>query len=306
MSVRRPYGVRRFNPPQYLRIIDGGSADIAADFPVFTFVGAVTSDSIVAPFPAFELSGFVMSRDEMAAAFPAFEVSFGALAGGISSFNAEFPLFDASFTAQRATTLQAVFPAFAPEFTTELYAEATLFAQWPIFTAALTAELVELGVATSSDYVVWLVNQDTKAHSTYTNWQVNSWGVFGDAEFVATPDGIFELTGDADTATPIEAKIYWVPSNLGTSKQKRIDAAYAKVRGDQSPVRIVAWCDETQKRIYTKDMSLFPRHLHPARILFTRNLNGQIWQIGFENVDGGDFDLAEIELVPIALSRRLK
>lgn len=162
-----------------------------------------------------------------------------------------------------------------------------------------------------SDTVVWVVNSETKMHSTYKNWAANSHGVFNGVELVAMADGIYELgasDGDeTDTAyDPIVGKVYWAPSDMGTDKQKRIDAAYVRLRRSGELLRLVAITDEATRREYTEDVRGFPLLTHPKRVLFTRGLQGRIWQIGFENIDGGDFSLEDIEIIPIILSRRLR
>jgi hypothetical protein len=160
-------------------------------------------------------------------------------------------------------------------------------------------------ITTTTDYVAWAVNEQTKQHAQYTNWLVNSYAEIGAAQFVSTPTGIFELTGDDDAGTNIDSRIYWSPSNMATDKQKRCEQAFLRIRA-RGDVRFVALTDETEQRIYNQDMTGFPENLHPKRVLFTRKLQGALWQMGFENVDGADFDLHDIEVDVVVLTRRLK
>lgn len=155
------------------------------------------------------------------------------------------------------------------------------------------------------DFVAWAVNEQTKQHSKYTNWLVNSYAELNGAQFISTPDGIFELTGDDDAGTNIDAKVYWPPSKFGTDKQKRCDQAFLRIRA-RGNVRLIAITDEVEERIYNQDMAGFPENLHPKRVQFTRNLEGALWQLGFENVGGAGFDLQDIEVDVIVLTRRLK
>lgn len=267
-------------------------------------------------------SGVAGQTGSASIAFPLFS---GSLAGGADVGVCDFPLFGvigagevgANGTLSRPFELFALTASGGKSGAAALdYALFTLVASggelididgslpFPLFTAAGAGQAVLDTVATN-DYVVWVVNTETKAHSTYVNWQVSSLTEFNGKWFITLPDGIYELAGGADGATAINAAVYWPPSEFGTTKQKRLDAAYVHLRQGGN-FKLVAVTDELQKRIYGQDMTGFPAGLHPKRVQFTRGLKGRMWQIGFENTNGADFDLAEIEVVTIPESRRLK
>jgi hypothetical protein len=160
-------------------------------------------------------------------------------------------------------------------------------------------------VETTADYVTWVVNEQTKQHGKYLNWLVNSFAEIEDAQFVATPDGIFELTGTDDAGTDIDAQIFWPPSKLGTDSQKRTDQAFLRVRAG-GDLAFIAITDEVEKRIYGQDMTGFPENMYQKRVLLTRGLQGAFWQFGVKNVDGAALELADVEVDVVRLSRRLK
>ena len=216
-----------------------------------------------------------------------------------------WPLFTAAGEVRRQFSGDLIWPLFgvsgyvAPlqQFTGEII--------WPLYQfnggMASTA-----GITDTTNYVVWVINTDTKAHSTYDNFLVTSQRTFNSVELVATADGLFELTGEDDAGTDIDAKVYWVPSALGTSKQKKSRSAFVNIRAGGQDFKLVAFADEVEKRIYGQDMTGFPSNMHRKRVEFTRNLEGQIWQYGVENTDGSRFSLSDIEIDYIPGKRRLK
>jgi hypothetical protein len=158
---------------------------------------------------------------------------------------------------------------------------------------------------TTQSHEVWVVNTETTQHSNYLTWQANSFAEFNGVQLIALPDGIYELIGDEDELEQIDMKVYWPPSDMGSQMQKRVDAVYANVRAEGN-FRVVAVCDETQRRVYNLDMTNYPRNAHPKRVLFTRNLQGRYWQIGIENAGGSRLTVADAEAMPVELSRRLR
>lgn len=280
-------------------------ASLSVEFPAFTFA-AFDPAILTTTFPVFTIAEFFAEKNEINAPFPIFVPTFHVLSGAIAQPNITFQSFVPRFAAQRATILQSVFPVFETTFLMVPPTTIELVAKWPVWVPRFFAGLASDGVTVATDYVVWVVNAETKMHSEYTNWQFNSYGEFNGKTFIAMPDGIYELTGDEDGSTQIDAKVYWAPSDLGTNKQKTGWDAYVRLRGSGEPVRLVVTTDEVQKRIYTGDMVNFPKGTHPKRFQSTRALQGRMWQFGFENTQGGDFALEEVEIIPVIGSRRLK
>jgi len=225
--------------------------------------------------------------------------------GSIGIYDRTWPLFKVVATGKRAGASALSWSLFT---LTGLGGESTpadVTLSWPLFTIAGSGQSIAQPIG-ASDYVVWVINTDTKAHSTYDNFLVTSQGTFNGVELVATADGLFELTGEDDAGTDIDAKVYWVPSALGTSKQKKSRSAFVNIRAGGQDFKLVAFADEVEKRIYGQDMTGFPANMHRKRVEFTRNLEGQIWQYGVENTDGSRFSLSDIEIDYIPGKRKLK
>lgn len=268
----------------------GASASGAVTLPAFVVVstgtqGAVTSAELILP----ELS---LSAD--------------ALVGVMGSATLSLPSLISAGTATQETFANLVLPALtaAAQGGIELGWTGALDLPMLQLTAAMITDSTG-DITVTTDYVTWTVNEQTAQHSKYTNWLVNSYAEIGSAQFVSTPTGIFELIGDDDAGTNIDARVYWPPTSFGTTKQKRCEQAFLRIRA-RGDVRLVALTDETERRIYNQDMTGFPANLHPKRVQFTRKLQGALWQMGFENIDGADFDLHDIEVDIVVLTRRLK
>ena len=238
--------------------------------------------------------------------WPLFSATATGEGGVVGTASLSFALFSLAAGGERSGAAALTFPLFSLSALGGPMAIGQADVLFPIFSLTASGRAL-LDVAATGDYEVWLVNTETKAHGTYTNWLANSLMEFNGKWFVAMPDGLYELIGELDQTTAINAAVYWPPSDMNTDMQKRLDAAYLAVRCPAGgALRVVSVCDETEKRIYTKDLTGFPQGMHPKRQQFTRGLKGRMWQIGVENVAGAAFDLAEVEILTIPESRRLK
>lgn len=191
------------------------------------------------------------------------------------------------------------------------YQEITWTAGLSVPAVQLIASGISSGEGTTTlpaaDYEVWVINMVSKAHSTYTNWQANSYGKFNGAEYIVLPDGIYQLTTGDDETTDVDATVEWVQSDLGSNKQKRIDSLSINMRNlDQSDIEIIAKVDETEERHFTKRITSTQEGMRRHRQLMPKGLQGQTWQLSFKNKDGASFVLDEIEVLTEELSRRFK
>jgi hypothetical protein len=159
----------------------------------------------------------------------------------------------------------------------------------------------------STDYQVWTMNSVTGAHTTYSSWNVNSYGKFDGREIIVLADGIYEVTGVHDASAEILADVEWPPTDMGSHKQKRIDSISINMRSlTTDGYTVTAVADEQQLRRYPKTITGRPEGMRRHRQLLPKGLNGQHWQFGFENDTGGDFVLDEIEVIAVELTRRFK
>ena len=225
--------------------------------------------------------------------------------GSVGIFNKKWPLFKLSASGERSGAASLPWNLFTLTGIGGENTPADVAISWPLFAVVGAGQSISQPIDIA-DYVAWVINVDTKAHSTYDNFLVTSQGTFNGVELVAMADGLFELTGDDDAGTDIDAKVYWAPSALGTSKQKKSRSAFVNIRAGGEDFKLVAFTDETEKRIYGQDMTGFPENMHRKRVEFTRNLEGQTWQYGIENTDGSRITLSDIEIEYVPGKRRLK
>jgi hypothetical protein len=254
--------------------------------------------------PLFQVSGLV-EHNTGDVILPLIEVSGTHITGAWAIADISIPLFTSAGTAQLGTFADIEIPLFT--VAGDLFEQPVLAGDIviPLFYVDGLMSRGAVGWLTTSPHAAWVVNKDTVQHSTYSNWQVNSLVQFNGTTLLALPDGIYEETGDVDGTDQIDFKLYWPPTEFGKQVQKRVDAVYVNGRF-LGNFRVVSLCDETQKRVYTQDMTNFPVGAHPKRALFTRNLMGRYWQIGIENALGSRITIADLEAMPIEHQRRLR
>jgi hypothetical protein len=159
----------------------------------------------------------------------------------------------------------------------------------------------------SVDYEVWTMNTVTAAHSTYSSWNVNSYGEFNGVEIILLPDGIYEITGTSDAGTAISAVVEWPPTDLGSHSQKRVDSVSVNMRNLSSGAfNVTAVVDEQRQRLYRKDDSGRPEGMYRHRVLFPKGLNGSNWKLGFKNDTGSNFVLDELDVYAVELPRKYR
>jgi hypothetical protein len=152
---------------------------------------------------------------------------------------------------------------------------------------------------------VFAINAKTGAHSTYTNFPVNSLQVFAGRVVAALDDGLYELGGTTDAGAAIQARLRWAPSDLGSDLQKRIDAVILRIRRGGNGV-VTALADETEEIVYPAGGSNVSGGIEYRRVdEMAKDHEGRHWQFGYDN-QGADFELFDLEVLPILLGRRLK
>jgi hypothetical protein len=299
----RKSGVRALNFPagrQYLT--NGVVKNFNIEFPIFEVSGVIASDSFNIEFPLFETVDLVVSYSNLDVSFPLFEAELTCLSGDLGAFDISFPVMEASLFGQRATTFQIEFPLFSSIFGADIQSTGAFAIEFPFFGVE---NWLIAGPPVSADYAVWVAHLGAETHSIYTQWPVNSLVRFNGRTLVALPDGIYELAKGKDVTTDVDASVLWAPSQFGNPHQKTLEAIYTAARRSGS-IRVIAVCDETEKRKYTVDVPSTRSGVGKDRTQPGRGLQGSYWQIGFENVDGSDFAVSDMEVLTIPSSRRLK
>jgi hypothetical protein len=157
-------------------------------------------------------------------------------------------------------------------------------------------------------YLAWVVNTETRSASTYTNFPFNSFCEFEGRYYGAAEDGIYHLDGEDDAGEDIQARIRLGMSNLGISREKRIPALYLAYRADGRMVlkAVVTEIDGSRTEWW---YGLTPRgagDVREGRIQMGRGLKAVMWDFEIANLDGADFELADLKFLPMVLDRRVR
>lgn len=146
----------------------------------------------------------------------------------------------------------------------------------------------------------WAYNLNTGAGSFYEGFRFNSFALIDGEYYGANEAGIFRLGGDADDSAPIDMTITLGTSNLGSSRVKRVPAAYVGAESDQP---LVLTCRvEGQEYRYT--FSRATATMAPAKVQIGKGLAGVYWQLELSNTAGADAEIDALELLVAPSDRR--
>lgn len=182
-------------------------------------------------------------------------------------------------------------------------------------TAELFARLVEhlalcVTVTIGDDtYLAWVVNTETRGAWQYENYPFNSFaGPFNGKYYGMAADGLYELGGDTDDGDAIKARFRLGMSNLGTGIEKRMPACYLGYRADGCMIlkAIVTEIDGSRSEHWYELRPRGDGSVREGRIQLGRGLKAVFWDFEIANVKGADFELADMQLYPMVLDRRVK
>jgi hypothetical protein len=144
----------------------------------------------------------------------------------------------------------------------------------------------------------------TKGLTQYQAYGFDSMVDFNGVPVGIGPDGTYRLfTGDTDDGAQIDARFDLPESDLGTTRNKRLRSIFLGCRAT-GELKITVSDDEDYSHSYVAA----PRKLDKQSILKVpcgRNFNkGCYYQLRVENVDGADFDIDYIEVLPVYLTRK--
>jgi hypothetical protein len=150
----------------------------------------------------------------------------------------------------------------------------------------------------------WVVNHTTGAPARYEGHDFHSFGRIGRSYLGAKADGIYLLEGDLDGATEIDAIASTGRMDFGSTRMKRVLAAYLGVdSAGQVNISLRTDADHTYGPYQFRVM---PTGHQVERAKFAKGIKSRYWEFDIENVDGGDMSIDEIEFDVIELIHRLK
>ncbi|RPI56185.1 MAG: hypothetical protein EHM49_00890 [Deltaproteobacteria bacterium] len=142
------------------------------------------------------------------------------------------------------------------------------------------------------------------AVSQLCKYKFDSMVKFGDVYVGAGPDGIFTLE-DSDTfdGGEIDSVVELPLTDLGVSYQKRLRKIHVGFETNGS-LKVTVSNDEGNEREYTLTPLNTSNLQHGSRVSVNRDGKGRYWKLRLENIDGCDFSLDSIEVIPIILARK--
>ena len=148
---------------------------------------------------------------------------------------------------------------------------------------------------------VWVVNAETTASSRYENYPFNSYAELGGVYYGCASDGVYQLDGDTDAGTPIQAMMGFGKQDFDTSALKSVTNAYL---GMASTGRIFLKVLYSGKEyLYTTRSS--KDELRTQRADLGRGISAKYLEFELYNAEGDDFELDSIEFAVVALNRRI-
>lgn len=172
-----------------------------------------------------------------------------------------------------------------------------------IFAPYVTEGLYINGVYIAPDgsHTTWAINTATGAVTEYLNYVFNSFGKLGNRYIGAASDGLYELAGATDQGSTIVARIKGGMMNLGQSKYTSFKAAYIGMRDDGSHNDVYLRLVTGDNKTYTYKVQ--SKTMETVKVHFGKGLRARYFSYELYTA-GQDFDLDNIEFVPIVAQRR--
>ena len=165
-------------------------------------------------------------------------------------------------------------------------------------------ELTGAGSIREIDYLGLCLRLPNYAPSQYGDYNFDSMCMFQGRPIAAGPNGIFTLdTAETDNGILIYSLIESRTTDFGTSRQSRLRAAYVGYETSGS-LKLIIVNDDENERIYTLSPIKASQLQHGNKVSIGRDGKGRYWIFKIENVDGCDFSLDFLEVIPIVMGRR--
>ncbi|MEO5333029.1 MAG: discoidin domain-containing protein [Magnetococcus sp. YQC-5] len=170
----------------------------------------------------------------------------------------------------------------------------------------LIADGVKIFLTFSHDddavYSGFVVNTNTFAVSEYTNFRFNSLTTWNGKVYAANSSGIFVLSDkEDDDGLKIQSIIRTGIMNFGSKHFKRVNEAFVGIRGNGQMILKTITGDATE---HWYDLKITRNNTGENRIKLGRGVSSLFWQFELHNTEGNPFELTDITLYPVELSRR--
>lgn len=160
-------------------------------------------------------------------------------------------------------------------------------------------EIAAAYVSPSGSITTWAINTRNGAVTEYSNYNFNSFAKINNKYFGAADAGLYELTGDDDAGTDIIAQIKSGFAQFGGSRFTSFKAAYLGMRGEGDFVLKVETGDGK-----TYNYAVVGKDMQTTKVHMGKGLRARYF--AFELISTGqDFDLDDIEFMPLVAQRRV-
>jgi len=158
-------------------------------------------------------------------------------------------------------------------------------------------------------YVGWVMNTEGRQPlSEYQNYEFNSFAEMGGSYYAASEHGVYTLDGSDDDGDPIDASLKTLKLSFGTSRQKRLRSAYLGYTADGRLLLRVKAVDSNDGQLvehWFEALNLPADAPREQRINLAMGMKSRYWQFELVNINGADFEIDELEMHPLVLSRRV-
>jgi len=164
-------------------------------------------------------------------------------------------------------------------------------------------------VKTSSDLAQgWVMNTEgTQPVSEYSNFEFSSLTYYQGEMYGTTDTGLFKMGGDTDDGVKITSELSSLLLDMGSSRMKRIRSAYLGYTSTNELVLKVRSVDDGQlsEHWYKAAPVTSAEAPREGYVRVGQGLRSRYWQFELTNVDGGDFEIDQLEMYPLYLGRRI-
>lgn len=278
--------------------------------PELVMAGVTGNTAVFAPrvaMPVLAMTGLTnaLATLNLTAPVPAFNLSGSQGITGALTLPVPAPALLLTGTAGKVGTLALTAPVPELRFTGGMAVVGALHLVAPVPGLEMMGFTVTPGVTVSASRVTYAMQTERLALSQYSNFGFNSFAFFNGKALGASDSGIFELTGDKDITTNIDAEVRFGITDMNTSRVKRVDRVYIGYRGLKGAQSLIlrVLTNENEQRDYGVPASVNTM-LHGARTRLGLGVDSRYWQVGLLNRDGLNFTIDSIEVAPIPYNRR--
>jgi hypothetical protein len=145
-------------------------------------------------------------------------------------------------------------------------------------------------------------NLTNMAVTQFCGYDFNSFCKIGDSYFGANDSGIFELSGNDDAGTDIDAFFELIVSDFGVSNAKKIRSVFVGGEAD-GKLTLTLKDDEDNSRPYNLRLTSGSKQSN-GKVDVGRDGLGRYWQVRIDNTSGVYFAIDSIELLAVIMGRK--